>query len=412
MNYLNKYYVKDLANISIDKKEVYISAKFKPEWFKFPKICLDILDYSFDKQITVGELLELFNDENDKIYFKKILSNLDKIGILMSKPISNVYVSRLNKVTFAITNKCNLKCSFCSQNSKIDNQEELSFEEIKVIIDKAMIFNPLKIVLTGGEPMIRNDFFDIVDYIKSNYQVDIQLCTNGTLIDNFNINKFKNSINAVDLSLDGFDEPSCSSDRGKGVYEKVVNSIDLLKIIGIHNISASMVVGNHNIDIVDKFVSFCNSKSIIPIKREFMSIGRGKEAIKYLKDEKDSMFYPDYNKIDKKIGARTCSTGITQLYIDHKGDIYPCSLLDSDEYKICSAMDLDNNIVDKVYKKEMDVYKKLAELSPLNYHKCEGCKYKLFCNNCIANMKIMIESDKEFEHNCQKLKNIYEKCLN
>ncbi len=411
MGYLNKYYIKDSVNISTEDDEVYISAKFKPDWFKFSKVCLDILNYSFDKQITVGESLELFNDDSDKIYFKKILKNLDNMGVLMSTPILNIYASRLNKVTFAITNKCNLKCSFCSQNSSMNSGEELSFDEIKTIIDKIMMFNPLKIVLTGGEPMIRKDFFDIIDYIKGNYKVDIQLCTNATLIDKYNINKLKNNINAVDLSIDGYDEESCSRDRGKGVYEKVVNSIKLLKTIGINNISASMVVGNHNIDVVDKFMRFCEDKNITPIKREFMSIGRGKESIKYLKDEMDSMFYPDYKSIDKKICARTCGSGIIQLYVDHRGDMYPCSLLDTDEYKICSALDFDKNIIEKIYKKEINVYKNLEALSPLNYYKCKDCKYKLFCNNCIANMKIMIENDDIFEHNCRKLRSIYERCL-
>lgn len=409
MNYLDKYYIKDLTNSSINENDVYISAKFQKQWFKIPKICYEVLNYSSDNKITVEESIDLFEDSNDKEYFKKILKNLDNIGVLMEAPIDKVYISKMNKITFAITNKCNLKCSFCSQDSKIEDEEELSFEEIKSIINKIMMFKPLKIVLTGGEPMLRKDFFDIIDYIKSNYDVDIQLCTNGTLINKFNIEKLRNTIYAVDLSLDGYDEYSCSKVRGKCVFEKVINSINLLKENGINRISASMVVGNHNLKDAEKFVEFCEKNAIIPVKREFMSLGRGKVAKQYLKDPRDSMYYPENENLEEKIVARTCGAGIMNLYVDHKGNVFPCSLLDYDRYKLCAADDINQDLVNKIFRREIGVYTNLEKLSPLNNYRCKDCKYKLFCNNCLANIHIMSENEETFRHNCEKIKKIYEK---
>lgn len=409
---LNKYYIKDLVNVSTYKENVYISRKFQKEWFKIPQVCLDVLNYSFDKELTMAETLNLFKDDSDKEYFKKILKNLDNMGVLMGKKINKVCTNHINKVTFAITNKCNLRCSFCSQDSKVEDDEELSFQEIISAIDKIMMFDPVKIVITGGEPMIRKDFFDIIDYIKSKYNVDIQLCTNATLIDSYNIEKLKGKIDAVDLSLDGYDEESCYKSRGKDIFKKVVESIELLQGVGISRISASMIFGAYNISETDRFVKFCESKSVIPVKREFMSIGRGKLDKKYLKENLDTMFYPDLKYIDKKICARTCGTGVTQLFIDHRGDIFPCSLLDEKKYKICSVNEINKILIKKIYRRDLKVYESLDKLSPINNYRCKNCKFKLFCNNCIANMNSMIKNEETFKHNCLKLKNIYEKILN
>lgn len=409
---LDKYYTKVLANTSIYKDEVYISKVFNKEWFKMPKICLDVLDYSYDNDLKVGQIIDLFEEEEDKAYFRKILKNLDSMRLLFKEPMKDICMPSMNKVTFAITNKCNLNCSFCSQDSKITDEVELSFNQVKDAVDKIMMFKPMTIVLTGGEPMIRADFFDIVNYINSKYDVDIQLCTNGTFINEVNVKWFINKIQAVDFSLDGYDEVSCSNVRGKGTFEKVVKSIDLIKQAGINKISASMVLGNHNREIVDKFTEFCDSKSIKSIKRGFMRIGRGDLDRKYLKNIMDSACYPEVEEVDDTIKyARTCGAGIRQLYVDHRGDVFPCSLLDSETYKICSVEDIDKYLVNKIYKKEIEAQRVLEELSPLNNYRCTNCKYKLFCNNCLANMKIMIEDEETFKHNCEKLKHIYKNCL-
>lgn len=409
---LDKYYTKVLANTSIYKDEVYISKVFHTEWFKMPKICLDVLDYSYDNNLKAGQMIDLFEEKEDKDYFKKILKNLDNMGLLFHEPMKVMRISNMNKITFAITNKCNLNCSFCSQDSKITDVDELSFEQVKDALDKIMMFNPKTIVLTGGEPMIRDDFFDIIDYINSKYDVDIQICTNGTFINEVNIKKFKNKIQAVDLSLDGYDEGSCSKVRGSGTFEKVNKSIYLLKQIGINKISASMVIGNHNAEVANKFTEFCESKSIKSIKRGFMRIGRGDLDRKYLKNILDSAYYPRIDEVEDTINnARACGAGIRQLYVDHRGDVFPCSLLDSEEYKICTVEEIDKYLVNKIYKRESTAQRILDEISPLNNYRCKDCKYKLFCNNCLANMKIMIEDEKIFNHNCEKLKYIYENCL-
>ena len=74
-------------------------------------------------------------------------------------------------------------------------------------------------------------------------------------------------VNNIDISLDGADEESCSVIRGKGVFDRVVNNIDILKQKGFENISLSMVLSNNNLRYAQQFFELNRKLHTFPMLR-------------------------------------------------------------------------------------------------------------------------------------------------
>ena len=93
-------------------------------------------------------------------------------------------------VLWDITYACNLKCKHCLTSAGDRLKDELSLEEVKEIIDQIVDMKVFNICFLGGEPLMRNDFLEILEYAtKSN--IGITFSTNGSLINNEVIRKLE-----------------------------------------------------------------------------------------------------------------------------------------------------------------------------------------------------------------------------
>lgn len=184
------------------------------------------------------------------------------------------------RLSWDITNKCNLRCTHCCVSAGENKHgEELSTFNLLEIADKIIDLNPFSICISGGEPLVRNDFIKIIKYIKSKYNGKLKLMTNGTLIDNKMAEFIVANFDSVDVSIDGVDEETCSVIRGKGVFRNVIASINLLKEYGMKQISGSMLTFNKTKNLNIKFCQMCDELGIYPITRVFDPIGRGKKIM-------------------------------------------------------------------------------------------------------------------------------------
>lgn len=405
-----KYFVKELCNFYIDKNTVYISNKYMGDWLKVPKEIFKLLIQSQKEEKHIDELYDFILDKDDKTYFSQIVERLEIINVLYPTPKFNIDRKSIPKIVISLTNRCNLTCNYCCVDSKIENNKDLPLEEIKQMLDKVVKLSPRKIVISGGEPMLRRDFFEILEYLHSIYDGKIQLATNATLINSKNINRLLKYIFAFDISLDGYDEISCSRVRGNGIFNHVTEVIKIIQNKGCKNISVSMVTGKHNVKDIDRFKEFCNSMSVNPMIKLFSKIGRGSSCAEmYLDNKNDVKYYfqPTYFLKNKDlIKANTCRAGENQIFVNFDGNIYPCPLLQSKEYLICHVNELNETIINQIFSCNYDVLKKIDKIRTLNYEECTDCKYSMFCNNCLAAMDRMTKDENIFIHNCKKLKKI------
>ncbi len=377
---------------------------------KITKECYDILSNISKEKISLQQILDDFQEEEDKDYFNKLIKILKDYDILSDKFL-NKESRKIEKVMFKITNKCNLKCYHCSVDAKVDsNIKEIDFEDIKRIIDILVQENPKLLVFTGGEPLVRKDIFDILDYCKSVYRGSIQLMTNGTLINEENVKKIVSCVDDIDISIDGIDEKSCSLIRGKGVFEKVISSVRLLKKFDFNRISLSMVQVKSTEALVEKFYELNRELGTRPMIRAFADIGRGKKNKDLFRsDDEDVQALNSFennnfekvrlNKFFYKLKTCTCGAGKREIMINEFGDVYPCVLLNLDKYKICNILDLKN--MSELNEKLNHNCTSLNNIQPDNYKRCKDCNVNLFCWGCIEELDRLSRETKRFERRCK-----------
>lgn len=107
-------------------------------------------------------------------------------------------------ISYAFTRKCNLKCKHCySDATEEPAPDELSIEEAKRLLDDIANWGIKLLIFDGGEPLYRDDFFDIAKYAAQK-GLRVVIGSNGTLIDTDVAKRLKTSgIMAVQISIDG-----------------------------------------------------------------------------------------------------------------------------------------------------------------------------------------------------------------
>ncbi|MGA1875374.1 MAG: heme b synthase [bacterium] len=139
----------------------------------------------------------------------------------------------LRLIAWEFTRRCNLNCLHCRGSATHENSpEELSLAESRGFLDTLKDFRPSPIlILSGGEPLSREDVFEVIEYASSYHKLRVVLATNGTLIDHDMARRLKEGgIQRVSISLDGATEESHDSFRGlSGAYMKAMDGIEELK---------------------------------------------------------------------------------------------------------------------------------------------------------------------------------------
>lgn len=127
----------------------------------------------------------------------------------------------------SLTNRCNLSCRMCSIANSQPKDQELSTAQILHAIDEAQRYGIKEAVLTGGEPFLREDLFEITKYCHDKGLRSI-VTTNGTLINDQMVEAIVNSkISHLHFSIDGLEETN-DYFRGQGAFNKILTAVSLL----------------------------------------------------------------------------------------------------------------------------------------------------------------------------------------
>ncbi|MFV1950499.1 MAG: methyltransferase domain-containing protein [Nitrospinota bacterium] len=136
--------------------------------------------------------------------------------------------SGLHELWIHTNNSCNLSCSHCLVDSAPVKEESLSTDKIKEIIDEACELGVFRFFFTGGEPLIRKDIFDLIDYVIRVKDAELILLTNGTLLRGEAIKRlsgFDPLKLKLQISLDGSTPMINDPIRGQGTFTEIINGI-------------------------------------------------------------------------------------------------------------------------------------------------------------------------------------------
>lgn len=159
-----------------------------------------------------------------------------KTGILKQRiPIVAVLV---------VNNVCNLKCAYCFGDYPAREVPDITLADIKSLVDELHAMGTRRMLIHGGETLMRDDIGEIVRHIKSKRTINLSMVTNGIYL-----RKRLEDIRPVDslcISLDGAKEGN-DINRGKGTYKAIVDAIHLAKAEGFR-LRINAVVTKYTMD--------------------------------------------------------------------------------------------------------------------------------------------------------------------
>lgn len=159
-------------------------------------------------------------------------------------------------VVWSSTRTCNLSCIHCYSDSHNQKYEgELTTAEAKILIDDLTNFGVPALLLSGGEPLMRKDLFELADYAKEN-NLRMTLSTNGTLIDGENARKIKElGFSYVGISLDGIGETNDFFRGSKGAFEKAEKAFKNCMAVN-QKVGLRLTLTKHNYKDLHKIFDF------------------------------------------------------------------------------------------------------------------------------------------------------------
>ncbi|MCW2543255.1 MAG: mftC, partial [Frankiales bacterium] len=162
-------------------------------------------------------------------------------------------------LTWELTYECNLACVHCLSSSGRRDPRELSTDEAKAVIDELQRMQVFYVNIGGGEPTVRSDFWELVDYATA-HQVGVKFSTNGVRIDAAAAARLAASDYVdVQISLDGATAEVNDAVRGPGSFDMAVAALGHLRDAGFKDSKISVVCTRHNIGQLDEFKALADS---------------------------------------------------------------------------------------------------------------------------------------------------------
>ena len=349
-----------------------------------------------------------------------IVEKIDKPRKLNKKQEYKFFPSRyMASAQWAITGRCNYRCKHCFMSAPEAKFGELCLDQMKKIVNELKKCGIYNISLTGGEPLVRDDFFEIVDELLS-AEINISsIYTNGCLVNVDLLKKFKSRglRPKIHMSYDGKGWHDWI--RGvEGAQKAVTDAFRICEKMGFET-TAQMCVHKKNKDafcetMIELDKLGCKSLKVGPA----VSLGNWSEIsseyalstkqvfdlyLKYIKQffekkmpisvmldgcfvcEKNSVKYSipyiKYNNSVEYLRRPVCGHARNSLYISPRGNVLPCGVVSNTgfENKFAKIPDtkLEEILNDSYY---MQVINYRLKDYFENNSECEACEHKALCS--------------------------------
>ncbi|MEI5991158.1 hypothetical protein A5881_002691 [Enterococcus termitis] len=385
---------------------VLLANTVNDQWIRISKETFDILKQLLEADLVDDLESNFFQSLEDFQFIKNTIEELEKMNLISRSGEKYGVVNET--VSIETTHRCNLHCAHCCMNASNNMKEEsdLSLEQMKEMLNKIIEWKPKRIMLSGGEPMLRKDFFLILSYLRSRYNGTIILSTNGTFINSKNASQLVKMVDQFEISIDGIDEETCSVVRGRGVFKKVIRSIEILKNYNATVINLSMIFSDKTEHLLEPFYQLNEKLETNPICRLFSPTGRGEENKQLFTDKTEFETYipSDYmvEHSDKPLSICSCTAGKKEIFIDYQGNVYPCPSYIRSELKMGNIFKIDK-LTDLTENGSRKISLTLDKIDPKNSENCSECEVKLFCWTCPASIDDF-KSKEALDDNCRRIK--------
>jgi mycofactocin radical SAM maturase len=256
-------------------------------------------------------------------------------------------------LTWELTYACNLACVHCLSSSGKRDPRELSTRQCMDIIDELERMQVFYVNIGGGEPTVRSDFWELVDYATAHH-VGVKFSTNGVRIDKLVAAKLAASDYVdVQISLDGATAEVNDAVRGPGSFAMAVRALENLSEAGFEDAKISVVVTRHNVGQLDEFKALADQYGATLRITRLRPSGRGADVWDELHPTAaqqvqlydwlvargegiltgDSFFHlSGLGQPGALAGLNLCGAGRVVCLIDPVGDVYACPFAIHDRF--------------------------------------------------------------------------------
>lgn len=328
---------------------------------------------------------------------------------------SPAHKNQLRLVAWELTRKCNLNCVHCRAGSERGPYPgELDTAKCLEILDQVGSLGKPIVILTGGEPLMRDDVFELARY-GTRAGLRMVMATNGTLLTPGIVQEMKESgIARASISIDGANEGQHDRFRQvPGAFNRAMEGINLLKEGGVE-FQINTTVTRHNRDEIEDILGMAVRLGaaahhlflLVPTGRAKEMVNQEIDALEY--EKLLHWFYrmrdkvpihlkatcaPHYYRIlrqeaharGEKVNMETygldavtrgCLGGTAFCFISHQGIVQPCGYLELD----CG--DVKKDPFDKIWR-DSKIFNQLRDFSSYK-GKCGRCEYTRVCGGCRA----------------------------
>ena len=246
-------------------------------------------------------------------------------------------------LTWELTYACNLACVHCLSSSGRRDPRELSTQECKAVIDELQRMQVFYVNIGGGEPTVRKDFWELVDY-ATGHDVGVKFSTNGSRI----TPQVAADLAAADyvdvqISLDGATAAVNDAVRGPGSFATAVGAMDHLAEAGFRGFKVSVVVTRENAGQLDAFKAIADRYAAQLRLTRLRPSGRGadvwdrlhptaeqqRRVYEWLVENGEDVLTGDsffhLSAYGQALpGLNLCGAGRVVCLIDPVGDVYAC----------------------------------------------------------------------------------------
>ncbi len=297
---------------------------------------------------------------------------VDRVALFAKKgyQVAHIVVSRalrlppryLPIVLLFITFRCNLRCKMCGVCEHIlagERAQELSTEEWKTVIDSTALLGTMIVSISGGEPLLRPDLYEIIRYIRDK-DIAVHLCTNGVLLDARRVAGLRESgVNTVSVSIENVDREVHEALRGGNTFDPAIEGIRRLRRdapeirvgincvfttrnfrnmaalipfaeeLGVHQVKFAPIHTNllHKRKHLEQYSDLIFREEDLPeLDREMKAVMRAAAQSKV--QTTSSMFLAGASSLYRQPRRFTCYAGYITCAINPDGNVAPCCDMD------------------------------------------------------------------------------------
>lgn len=289
-----------------------------------------------------------------------------------------------------VTQRCNLRCAGCySLDAQRNALDDAPLSDIVHAVDQLAAAGVMRLVVSGGEPFLRDDLPDIVEHAKRACGIaSVTVLSNGTCMSSEALERLAPNVDCVSVSFDGCSADAPAYIRREQRFDELVEAVRAVQAAGIQ---AHIIPTVHakNVDDLSTYVKL--SKELgATLNFSLLSCEPDDEALGGLLPGDDelralgrSLLTLDDGKpvlaMDAPVGLnitvkRRCGAGKESLSVGADGTVYPCHMLHRREYAMGNAFT--GSVTEAV---RGDVSRMFQNLDASTFEDCSDCAYVRIC---------------------------------